>query len=98
MDKTNAIWRAMQALGNTPGDVAATLFDRGIRGFKSCTRGCPLAVYLHVIGYEGYSISRKWVHDGHGEFAEVLPTACVAFVDAFDGGRFDYLVSRETSV
>lgn len=89
----NAV-ECLQVLGSTPGEVAASLEARGIKGHKRKACRCPLSNYLKAQGFELPIVGKDTVITGDGikDLVSLLPPACSAFVTAFDDGNYPELV------
>lgn len=95
---------ALDALGNTPGEVASTLLRGGWTGTEASACACPVAVYLLAV-VPGYSfrVNRSTVHvyrpAGRRDGAELdvmiacvtIPAPVSALIDAFDLGAYPEL-------
>ena len=92
----------LAALGDTRDAVAATLKDKGIKGYRNSLGSCPVARYLRTCGYQWAYVMAHNVTVGEsqapgaitpyrtsqGEIA-VLPSEAVSsFIIAFDQGMY----------
>lgn len=96
---------ALDALGATADEVAATLLAGGHRGQPEECDACPIAVYLAAT-FPGCKTSV--VDSEHGLSAVVssatvaasvtvmLPGACIEFVAGFDDCRYSSLILPDT--
>lgn len=86
----------LQSLGNTKEEVAAYLKEKGFKGSPRHRHCCPIAVALRAEFHQiptvtpGKSCLRATVNGGVTQEA-YLPTACMAFVAAFDEREYPEL-------
>ena len=93
-----AVEVALRQLGDEPDVVAGRLSAMGCTGIAGDPATCPLANYLgRVFAPTGlsYEIGIDDVINEDDKSIAMLPDACLAFVDDFDAGRFDFLSAAE---
>ena len=89
----------LETLPTAPDDVAAYLTLQGIRGVRSHSTHCPVAMYLRANGVACVSVGpgkvefydeeeRTWRRDP-------LPLGCALFVSAFDAGIYPRIEIEE---
>jgi hypothetical protein len=85
----------LDALGNTPDDVAAFLHARGIKGIRNTVRNLnPIVRYAHSITTDTYSIDiiqgdKLRIIFASGQMTEVpVPKAVQEFLELFNRGRY----------
>lgn len=88
-----AATRALDALGQTPAEVAGTLYRSGYKGLTCVAAWCPVAAYLSDRFGHGLVGPRLATVVMDGVRAELeLPEAVRGFVEAFDNGAFTHLL------
>lgn len=81
---------ALAQLGDTQGSIVAAMRCLGIRGVRSESCMCPVAIYLaRVTGGHWVSVVGHWVRIGGINYA--LPAPVRAFIVAFDRGAYPEL-------
>ncbi len=83
------IKKALRKLGDTPEKIAASLQERGIKGYRGDAKRCPIANYLrsefggdYFCGYVG--VGRKSATVGAAS-TNNIPSAVSDFIRAYDG-------------
>lgn len=97
--KGEELEKALEELGRTATDVAASLSHKGIRGKKASMGACPLACYLQglapdqdvLVGNVRFCFDEEQEGYGAVRRAGTLPRACQMFVDRFDEGGYPEL-------
>ena len=85
---SNAISEHLETLGSTARQVAQTLQQQGLQGYTGSSMMCPLAHYLHRLGYEKARVTQNAVYFDGLTTRVLLPKACCEFVFSFDAGEF----------
>ena len=96
--RLNAAKKAIEELGHTYKEVAATLERRHARGVPSHIRDCPLARHLsEVVGAPVWVTGSALGVGGRTDIASMLnlPFHLRQFVYLFDGGAFPQLKDHE---
>jgi len=77
---------ALRALGSTDDEVATTLREKGIKGWRGYTDACPLAQFLRAEGFALVNVTDTSfdVDDYHA----ALPEGARSFVASFDGSLY----------
>lgn len=84
----------LNLLGSTPREVAATLENKGIKGYRRCSRGpCPVEVFLTEQFPEvAWSVGLTVAVDLLNPSDVPLPPPVATFIRSFDNGRYPRLV------
>ena len=89
---------ALASLGDTPGQVAVSLHQLGLRGERLEGGKCPIARYVESLGFEVLGVIEDSVDvadpsDGSKVIEIDLPAAVSQFVHGFDEGAWPELVA-----
>lgn len=92
----------LTSLGGTADEIAATLERSGVRGMRSDSRHCAIAVYVHaVMGADdrvgSVGVGSRWLSVRRStrwplRTVTLMPRPARRFVRHFDAGRFPQLV------
>jgi len=93
---------ALDALGSTTDEIAATLLRLGHRGVQMVACRCPIASYLTaVMDASEVEASPASVRVHHLDFPfpvrGMVPTPVAAFMSRFDVGDYPDLIEKEPS-
>lgn len=85
------------SLGDTAEEVAKTLREIGITGWRLNSRSCPIAQYLYRCGFSHPWVTRNRVMDHDVDVCRAidLPNAVKWFIDAYDKGKIPLLKETE---
>ncbi len=96
-----AIKTALEALGKTADEVAASLQAKGIKGVQQVCSACPLTQYLQSLRYQvRVGVNIVWSCSAYDapltdDDEMTLTPATEAFRIRFDHGEYPFLRSRE---
>lgn len=97
---TGAVIGKLAALGNSPDEVAKSLHQAGIRGYRSSVIACPIA--RHLMAQQDLRLAEAYVGTGtitviNKDFIVaqdcVPPPAVAGFIVEFDRGEFPDLAT-----
>lgn len=112
MNIEDRIKAELDALGDTPDEVAKNLVAAGIKGRPTAPCDCPIANYLKSRGHEEVAVTSRYAYgddvvadfqvndDSKTTFVPgvPLPEACRRFISRFDNDEFDELVAPPVSL
>lgn len=92
--KKPTIEEALQELGDSPGDIAAALEERGIKGKIGNKKHCPIAKYINKrIGKDLVEVYSGYLKNTDSQCLDpVTPKAVSEFIKLFDKNSYPNLV------
>lgn len=82
----------LKKLGDTPHEIAVSLFLKGVTGYIAEPNRCPIANYLRLCGHNPEDVGVFSICTDVRSYATPEPVA--DFIDLFDDGCYPKLIAQ----